>query len=213
MTATVGIVDYGIGNVRSVVNAVAHVGAEPILSADVAELEACDRLILPGVGAFPRGMQALEERGLAPFVRRYVADDRPCLGICLGMQMLMLDSTEFGRTAGLGLLDGGVESLKDLRADGAIRRLPNVGWLGLEPAPAVESLGARLLQGLEPEDRFYFVHSYAVGADAPSAAAIADYEGARFAAIVSRGNLAGTQFHPEKSGEAGLRMLNNFIFR
>jgi len=210
--AKVGIVNYGVGNLRSVANAIRHIGGDAVVSSDAAELDTCGHLILPGVGAFPHGINALKERQLDKFLGRYVASDRPCLGICLGMQLLMEHSSEFQLTNGLGLLPGTVESLKSFTQDTNTNiRLPNVGWLPVDPMNASQGLAKRLFEDLTPEDKFYFVHSFAVGPKSTSSAAQSEYSGIQFTSAVGRGQLVGTQFHPEKSGETGLTMLRNFI--
>lgn len=210
MTAPlVGIIDYGIGNLRSVSNAIEHIGGQPRVSADPLLLAQCDRLILPGVGAFGHGMAQLQARGLADFVLASAARGTPLLGICLGMQMLTETSEEFGLHPGLGLLSGVVQSLTG--AGPAPMRLPHVDWQSITAQPLATGLAGRLLHQLPAEARFYFIHSFAVNADSPDTAATATVNGQSFAAIIGRGNVVGTQFHPEKSGLAGLHLLRNFI--
>lgn len=204
----VGVVDYGVGNLRSVSNALAHLGAQPLVSGEASQLEGCDRLILPGVGAFGHGMKALQARGLDAFLRRWAAGHRPLLGICLGMQLLLEVSSEFGETPGLGILPGRVDALPELAPMQATLRLPHVGWAALhtlgDPAPA-------LLTGVPPEARFYFVHSYACRPEHPACVSTAGYLGVRFAALLRRDQVLGVQFHPEKSGPSGLCLLRNFL--
>ena len=210
----VGIVDYGVGNLRSVANAVHHIGSDLVVSSDPAVLGNCDHLILPGVGSFPHGISALAESRLDDFLRDYVASDRPCLGICLGMQLLMEYSTEFAKTTGLGFLPGSVEYLGSFApgSEGHVR-LPNVGWLPLKLIDTDEPMANRMFEGTTPDDKFYFVHSFAVGPDCRSAIAHSDYCGIPFTSVVANGQLVGTQFHPEKSRESGLKLLRNFINR
>lgn len=199
----IAVIDYGIGNVRSVINALEHVGTQAKLTRDLADLRAADGLVLPGVGAFGEGMRRLTAHGLDESLRELVHSGRPLLGICLGFQMLMRSSDEMGAHRGLGLIDADVQRLP-VKA-----RLPNIGWAAIR---AADVLGApRLMRGLEGE-RFYFVHSYGiVGSAFDFPAGIAEYAGMRFAALAESGNVFGTQFHPEKSGEAGLAMLRNFL--
>jgi imidazole glycerol-phosphate synthase subunit HisH len=209
----VAIVDYGIGNLKSVANAVEHLGAVPRVSSDPAVLDACDRLILPGVGAFPHGIAELTAQGLRDFLGTYVASGRRCLGICLGMQLLHTCSMEFTKTEGLGLLDGTVDHLTRYATDpDRVYRMPNVGWLPLERVTDTGDLASRMLSGVTPDDAVYFIHSYGVPATAPDVAAVSRCDDLRFASVVARDNLVGTQFHPEKSRETGLGMLKSFIF-
>lgn len=210
--ANVGIVDYGVGNLRSVANAVNHIGGKAEVSDDPTVLRECSHLILPGVGAFPHGIKALQDSKLDLFLKDYVASGRPCLGICLGMQLLMDYSTEFKKTAGLGFLPGSVEALNALGkgVDAAVR-LPSVGWLQLQRIATQSKCANHMFDGISADDKFYFVHSFAVGPDCPAAVAHSIYCGIQFTSAVAKDNLVGTQFHPEKSGVAGLKMLRNFI--
>lgn len=204
-----GIVDYGIGNVRSVQNAVEKVGGTPILTADIDQLMQCDRLILPGVGAFAQGIAELRSRALDTLLQSFVETDRPLLGICLGMQLLTSGSDEFGHTPGLGFINTQVAELQP-HSESVDFRLPHVDWRKLKRAQG--SLDW-FYDGVSPAAKFYFIHSFGVHASATDAVAWADYAGLEFAAVIARGNVIGTQFHPEKSGPEGLKMLSNFVFR
>jgi glutamine amidotransferase len=156
-------------------------------------------------------MEALIETGLDRFIRDYVADGRPLLGICLGMQMLAELSTEFGETAGLCLLPCRITKLTSPGGEPPVR-LPNVGWLPVMLMAVNDAdLVKRLFSGVDPTARFYFIHSFAAAADSPVSAAVSEYEGIRFASVIARKNIVGTQFHPEKSGPCGLKILSNFI--
>ena len=210
--ARIGIVDYGIGNIKSVENALIAIGAEPVVSWDRHELAGCDRLILPGVGAFAHGMAALEDRDLVGFLRDQAGEGKPLLGICLGMQLLTAFSTEFGYTEGLGLIEGGIERMRAPEDAGVDFRLPNVGWLELAKTGQASDLAAQLLDPVRFGSRFYFIHSFCGDAKILRTAATAEYLGVRFAALVCHGSVIGTQFHPEKSGPEGLKMLKNFTF-
>lgn len=204
-----GIIDYGIGNVRSVCSAVEAVGGRPVLSSDPAELLGCDRLILPGVGAFAHGMAELRLRGLDAVLKTAVSDGTSLLGICLGMQMLAQSSLEFGESDGLGFAQG-VVSLIPSPDPTRTLRLPHVAWKQLER----KSDAAKwLFDGVDPNARFYFIHSYAVPAASPDVVAVAEIDGNEFAAVLAVDNVVGTQFHPEKSGPEGLKMLKNFVMR
>lgn len=194
----VAILDYGMGNVRSVAKAVDRVGGEPVLTSDPNEAERGDAMVVPGVGAFGACMAGLRERGLDEAVRRFAERDRPLLGVCLGLQVLF-ERSEEGGAAGLGILRGDVVRLpSDVK-------VPHMGWNDV-------TWKARhpLAEGLNGRDRFYFVHSYACVPAEDVTVGEADH-GMRFAAAVGRGNLFGTQFHPEKSGEAGLRIYRNLV--
>lgn len=197
------IVDYGLGNVRSVRNALTHIGVESVLTRDAAELTMADGLILPGVGAFGEGSRRLNAYNLQPVLRSAVSAGKPTLGICLGYQLLMRSSNELGAHDGLGFLPMDVIRLP------VTVRLPHIGWSEVHTPD--ESLGApRLIDGLEGE-RFYFVHSYGVVEPANQLTyCTAVYGDCALVALVERENVFGTQFHPEKSGEAGLQLLRNF---
>lgn len=197
------IIDYGIGNIRSVQNAFEHLGAHTILTNQPEQIEKASALILPGVGAFGEGMRRIDTHILYPALTAAVRSGKPLLGICLGFQMLMQSSTEQGLHQGLGYLPLDVIRLP------VDARLPHIGWSEVR-TPAASRVPSRLMNGLEGEP-FYFVHSFAVvQSDEDSILATAVYGGCEFMALVEDGNVFGTQFHPEKSGEAGLELLRNF---
>ncbi|HVY96313.1 MAG TPA: imidazole glycerol phosphate synthase subunit HisH [Solirubrobacterales bacterium] len=199
MSARIAILDYGMGNLRSVEKALEHVGATATISHDPATVRAADGVILPGVGAFPRAMERIRERGLDELVAERHAAGVPILGICLGLQLLFDSSVELGGAEGLGLLAGPVGALE---ADGL--KVPHIGW-----APVRWEKESRLADGIESETPFYFVHSFAPRPEAGELLGSAEY-GSRFACAAERGNVFGVQFHPEKSSAAGLRLLANF---
>lgn len=195
----IAIVDYGAGNIFSVKNALDYLGMESRLTDDAAEIEAADEVILPGVGAFPAAMKMLETKGLIPVLKAQ-AQNKPFLGICLGMQMLLEKSYEFEECEGLGLIPGTVERID---APGLI--IPHMGWNKLEmgiPCP--------LLENLPEESYVYFVHSYAARSCDSALAAWVEYGGRVPALVYDGSNVFGAQFHPEKSGEVGLQILRNF---
>ncbi len=205
---TIAVVDYGMGNLRSVAKALEHVapGAEVRVSGDPAVVRAAARVVVPGQGAMPDCMRELDARGLRPAVLEAAAS-RPFLGICIGLQMLF-DSSEEGGVAGLGLLPGAVRRFPAAAmVDGAGNRLkvPHMGWNQVRQAGAHP-----LWAGIPDGSRFYFVHSYyAVPAAAEAVAGTSAYP-FEFCCAVARGNLFAVQFHPEKSAEAGLQLLANF---
>lgn len=198
-----GIIDYGAGNLRSVANAVHSLGIEPRIIDSPDGFDDVTHLILPGVGAFGDSMAELERRGLTDPIRRWIADDRPFFGICVGYQLLFDGGDENPGVAGLGVFKGQVVRFP---ADG--RKIPHMGWNAANPADASDPLW----QGLGDAPFFYFVHSYYPVPDDPSLVAMeTEYEGLRFASAIRRGRLLATQFHPEKSQQAGLRLLGNFL--
>lgn len=201
------VVDYGLGNLHSVVKALRHEGADEVrVSEDPTEVRTAERLVLPGVGAFADGMEGLHRRGLVEPILDFVATGRPFLGICLGMQLLLAESSEFGRTIGLGIIDGVVELIP--RTPG--RKVPHIGWNRINPAG--HGWAGTPLEPLEPGTMTYFVHSYtAVPAREEDRLADTDHVGFRVSAAVRRDNVVGTQFHPEKSGTSGLLVIARYL--
>jgi len=206
---TVAIVDYGMGNLRSVAKAVEHVapGWQVLVSADPLALAAADRIIVPGQGAMPDCMRELAARNLTEAVRRAAAE-KPFLGICIGLQMLFAHSEE-GDVAGLGLLPGTVRrfpmaAMHD--ATGGRLKVPHMGWNEVR-----QSGPHPLWQGIANGERFYFVHSYYVAPDDPQVVTGTTQYGIAFTSAVTRANIFAVQFHPEKSAAAGLQLLANFM--
>jgi imidazole glycerol-phosphate synthase subunit HisH len=198
----IGVIDYGMGNRRSVEKALEHVGAQARITADHDDLRKADGLVLPGVGAFPHAMRNLDELGLPDLIRELTGRGIPLLGICLGMQLLFDTSEEMGGAAGLGLIGGEVTRLN---AGGL--RIPHIGWNEVRfERPC--ALTAELPSGGCP---FYHVHSFAARPRDPGDVAGSTEYGERFATIVARENVLGVQFHPEKSSRHGLRMLQAFV--
>ena len=195
----VAIIDYGVGNLRSVEKAFVAGGCHAAVTGDPAELRAAERLVLPGVGAFRACMTALRDHGLEPLMRERVAAGVPLLGVCVGMQMLFEASEEFGTHEGLGLLRGRVR-----RFDNSLH-VPQTGWNQVH-----QRARTPLFDGVEDDAFFYFVHSYYCdAADAQVVAGETEY-GITYPSVVAHDNIAGVQFHPEKSQAAGLRVLKNF---
>lgn len=199
---SVGVINYGMGNLRSVRNALESLGATVAIVDSAEALHAFDRAILPGVGAFGDAMKNLGAAGWREAIRRYAQAGRPFLGICLGMQLLAERGTEHGDNEGLGLIAGTVRKL----TPPVTVRIPHIGWNEVRPAADTRLLARG------PSECFYFVHSYAF---APSDAAVAtgftEYGGVEFASVVEQGNVMGTQFHPEKSQKAGIQLLTRFL--
>ena len=195
----IAIVDYGIGNLGSVTKGLRHVGAETALSGDPDVVKAADALVLPGDGAFGATMDEIRGRGLAGPILDAVAAGKPLLGICIGMQVLFEESEEHGRHVGLGLLPGRVR-----RIPGPLP-VPHMGWNRVHRRQP-----HALLAGIEDGAHVYFVHSYFCDAPADVTIASTDY-GLEMPAVVGRGHVLGVQFHPEKSQQVGLKMLENWV--
>ena len=195
----IAILDYGMGNLRSVEKAFEHVGAQVEITHDAARIRAADGLVLPGVGAFPKAMEAVRERGLDALINERRAAGVPILGICLGMQLLFERSVELGGADGLGLLPGEVRQL-----DAPGLKVPQIGWNAVEWRAE-----SPLTAGLSNPTAFYHVHSFAPVASNGVVLGTADY-GSQFVTAVQGDGVYGVQFHPEKSGPDGLALLRNF---
>ena len=198
----IGIVDYGVGNLFSLASSLSFIGAQSIVSSDPCVLGACERIILPGVGAFGDAIKKLRECGLDRTVCAAAAKGTPILGICLGMQLLFERGYEYGEHEGLGLLRGSVVPMAGVIPEHL--RIPHIGWNALH-FTATHPLFRYVREGEE----VYFVHSYYATGCEDSLLATAEY-GAPLTAAVARGNVMGCQFHPEKSGEVGMRILRAF---
>ncbi len=197
----VAVVEYGMGNIRSVLNALEAIGAQARPVSAASDLDDAERIILPGVGAFPHGMRHLDERGFAEALLKHVDVGTPLLGICLGMQLLGTRSFEHGEHPGLGLIAGEV---KRLQPEGDLR-VPHVGWNN------VERRGVSRLLGDEHEPTFYFVHSFELHPEDPSVVIGAAPYGSPVTAVVEDQQVLGCQFHPEKSQADGLALLRRFL--
>ncbi len=201
MIPVIGVCDYGVGNLRSVERALRASGAEPRISADPAVIAVCDGVVLPGVGAFSVAARTLQETGLGSAVQWLALQDRPVLGVCLGYQLLFERSDEGSGGEGLALLPGRVVQL----SPGPGLKVPHMGW---NTIATVRS--STLLEGIASGSYMYFVHSFSALPALDHTVATTDY-GIRFAAAAERDRVMGTQFHPEKSGTAGLRIYANFV--
>jgi glutamine amidotransferase len=198
----IAVVDYGVGNLRSVSKALERVGADVRVTSSAAEIDRADAVLLPGVGAFAHCMDNLRAAGLEPCVRAAAASDKPFLGVCVGMQILFEESDEFGRVEGLGILKGRVRRFEP--TDPSLK-VPHMGWNSLDIRQR-----APHLDGIEDGARVYFVHSYYVETSDASIVATTTSYGVDFVSSAWRGNIFATQFHPEKSQATGLHILRNF---
>ena len=201
----IAIIDYGAGNLGSVHKAFRHLGADVIVTDDPRVVARAHKLVLPGVGAFAHCMGGLESIEMAGATKDFIDSGRPFLGICVGLQMLFDYSEEMGRSPGLSVLNGGVVRFSPDGRDGERLKIPHMGWNTLNIRE-----DSVLFRGLAQQERVYFVHSfYPIPDDNALVSATSEY-GVEFCCAVERDNLHAVQFHPEKSGEAGLRILRNF---
>ena len=218
MSKKVTIVDYGMGNLLSVKRALEYCGAEVNVTEKLSNIASIDRLVLPGVGAFGDCMAELKERGLQSSIMEYIVTGRPFLGICVGMQVLLDESEEFGFHQGLGIIAGKVKAIPNTSASGVRHNIPHIGWTEIYP-PNCQSVDHKVgvftegvLRGIRYGTSCYFVHSYTaeplIGSNR-----LADsyYNGRRIAAAIIKDNVVGLQFHPEKSGVEGIKILSNFM--
>lgn len=201
----IGIIDYGMGNLFSVSKALERLGAEFFITDDKQKLMTADSLILPGVGSFKDAMDRLNETGLTDMIREYTATGKPLLGICLGMQLLFGRSEENGFTKGLNLLPGEVVRFPGVTKEGQSYKVPHMGWNYLR-----FKVDSPLLANTE-EGYVYFVHSYYVKTEDEEVIIASSTYDVEVPAIVGKGNVLGTQFHPEKSSKLGMALLRNFI--
>jgi glutamine amidotransferase len=216
------IIDYGAGNLRSVARAVAHCGYEPRVTGDPGEVAAADALIVPGVGAAADTMRNLREHGMVEPIREYIASGRPFFGVCMGQQALLSASEEGGEHECLGIIPGRVKKLPGGHANGVgaqhaapaagengnggVLKVPHMGWNQVR-----QTSEHPIFDGIADESYFYFVHSYYPQPDDDGVVIGETDYGVTFASVLARGNIVATQFHPEKSGDAGLRMYENFL--
>lgn len=198
----IAIIDYDAGNLRSVEKALLSLGEEAVITRNQEEIFSADKVVLPGVGAFGDAMEKLNQYGLTDVIRQVAAKGTPFLGICLGLQLMFESSEESPGTEGLGLLKGRILRFPDRPGF----KVPHMGWNSLDIRP-----DSRLFSGISPGEYVYFVHSYYLKAENEEAVAAAAEYGVRIHAAVEWGNLYACQFHPEKSGDTGLRILKNFV--
>ncbi|MBQ2888643.1 MAG: imidazole glycerol phosphate synthase subunit HisH [Firmicutes bacterium] len=199
----IAVIDYGVGNLFSLSSSLAYLGLDNKVTSRAEDLQAADRLILPGVGAFGDAAAKLRESGLFEVVKQQAAAGKPLLGICLGMQLLFEKSTEYGEHEGLGLIPGTVEALRPDLADQSLK-VPHIGWNSLQIIK-----DDPLFRYIQPGDYVYYVHSFYAKNCAANTLAVSDYS-IPVTGVVRAGSVYGTQFHPEKSGEVGLNLLKAF---
>lgn len=203
-----GLVDYGMGNLHSVAKALDRSGARVTVSSSPGKLRGCDVLVVPGVGSFGAAMRNLSRRNLDKFIRRWVQDGRPYLGICLGLQLLFERSDEDKKTRGLGLFKGRVVPFQSRDFREGTFRIPHMGW---NQVRVMKKTGEKIFRGLGSDDSYYFVHSYFPAPKDKTLVLTNTPYGKGFCSSIQKGNLVATQFHPEKSGERGLRLLKNIL--
>lgn len=207
----VTIIDYGLGNLYSVQRGLEQCGVGVTISADPKVIVGASRLILPGVGAFSNAMQELQRIGLVDAICEFAVSGRPLLGICLGMQLLLDESEEFGVNRGLGIIPGRVVPVPATTTTGEPQKIPHIGWNELVSTPGSALWTDSILSKVNAGDAVYFVHSFMAQLEQP-VDCLADcvYGGHRVTSVIRRGNVLGCQFHPEKSGEVGLAILKEF---
>ncbi|MCJ8166420.1 imidazole glycerol phosphate synthase subunit HisH [Pontibacter sp. E15-1] len=206
MEKNVVLVDYGLGNLFSISQAFKKTGVTPVISSDIRDLLQATHIVLPGVGAFGDAMTNLKQLGLISPLLEKVSSGTPLLGVCLGMQLLFEASEEYGVHQGLGLIKGGIKRFPN-EIDSKKLRVPNIGWLGIEHADNEKSL-----KGIPSGEFMYFVHSYyTTPDDSEDVLTTTVYQGFEYCSSVSKNNIVGFQFHPEKSGQSGLKLYDNFI--
>lgn len=200
----IAIIDYGVGNLFSLKSSLAAIGAEAVVTSDVDVIKASDKIILPGVGAFGDAAAKLRESGMADIVKSEAASGKPLMGICLGMQLLLEKSFEYGEHEGLGLISGEIRPITDVIPEGL--KVPHIGWNAL----TFKGEKSPIFKYINEGDHVYFVHSFYGANCDENVIATAEY-GATLTAAVARDNVYGCQFHPEKSGDVGLKILKAFI--
>jgi imidazole glycerol-phosphate synthase subunit HisH len=213
MKHRVTVVDYGMCNMLNVARAFQHLGADPLITEDPADVGRAEMLVVPGVGAFEDSIREVVSRGFADAICRFSESGRPMLGICVGMQILFEASEEFGLHKGLGILRGRVKAIPSIATDGTPLRVPHIGWNHLVPPESGRTWGDTVLAPLTHENpAVYFVHSFAAEPDDQSIRlADCQYGGNRICAAIQRGNMVATQFHPERSGTVGLSIIQQFL--
>jgi len=205
------IIDYDCGNLFSLQGALSELKVPSIITRDVDEIKKADKIILPGVGAFGDGIGHIHEFGLFDVLLKAASSGKPMLGICLGMQLLMRESFEFGHHQGFGFIDGTVTRLSEQNSQGGVVKVPHIGWNAVN-FPQSEETRSTYLKKIPPGTYVYFLHSFFVTPDNPKyAVGITEYGENKFCSIIQKENILGFQFHPEISGPMGLKLLENFV--
>ena len=209
----ISIIDYGVGNLLSVQRGFDNFGVEVIFISTSAEIIAAEKLVLPGVGAFPNAMASLLELDLVSAIQDFSLTGKPMLAICLGMQLLLDESEEFGKSKGLGIIEGLVTAIPNTGDSGEKQKIPHIGWNQLQTRQSKENWENSILDGLHLGDATYFVHSYMANPkNQENLLAYTPYGAIDVPAVITKGSVSGCQFHPEKSGEVGLKILRNFVY-
>ncbi len=211
----IAIIDYGLGNLFSIQHACEHVGMQAIIAQDKELIAGADAVLLPGVGAFGDAMDSLNTLGMVDFIQGLVSDGKPLIGVCLGLQLLMGESEEFGQHTGLGLIDGRVVPFLKPKSQGRVLKVPQVGWNTVEKpfgSKVSDPWALTPMQGLAEGSFMYFVHSYYVQPEDPEVILTeSTYGNVRFCSSICCKNIFASQFHPERSGEGGLEIYRNII--
>lgn len=204
---TIAIIDYGVGNLYSLKKALDNFATNVFITEEAGKISSADALILPGVGSFEAGMEGLKIRNLTGSVKKFSLTNKPMLGICLGAQLLLDKGYEFGKFDGLGIIPGKVIKFSKLKKE----RIPHIGWNEISPFKK-GGWKKTVLDSVKTSSDVYFVHSYILQPDKKdNILALADYDGYEFCATIRKNNIYGCQFHPEKSGEIGLKIIKNFV--
>jgi glutamine amidotransferase len=213
MQSHITIIDYGINNIKSIQRAISEIGHDAKLAANPDEIKNAEKLILPGVGSFENGMKNLSNvDGMIEAIYEFVKSGKLVIAICLGMQMLLDSSEENGLHKGLGIISGSVKKIPIKKENGGLRKIPHVQWNKLKAVPDLQRWENTYLKNVKHDDYFYFVHSYvSIPKDKKFLIATSEYEGIDLPAVINKENITAFQFHPEKSGQSGLIILENFV--